>query len=367
MNHHRKQGGNGDAEPGISRRLTRIPGDLWGMLVLFVFGIMLSAGIIMAILAFIVIQFHLVRTGHPNFLLVIAIMTMTSVLLGTIITGLTGRKVLAPLTQLSDAAKEVAKGNFNVRLDYETHKVRELGEMAHNFNKMVQELNGIETLRNDFVANVSHEFKTPIAAIEGYSALLQDPELPMEEREEYSRLIMESTKQLSSLSSNILKLSKLETQEITLNASEFPLDEQIRHALLFLEPLWNEKELNLELQLDPVRYIGDEELLMQVWMNLLGNAIKFTERGGEIGVTLRSAEDGVTVSVSDTGVGMSEEVQRRAFERFYQGDRSRAREGNGLGLPLVKRIVELCGGEVRVESEPGAGAVFTVRLPERVW
>ncbi|WP_199825320.1 HAMP domain-containing sensor histidine kinase [Gorillibacterium timonense] len=330
---------------------------------MFVFGIMLSAAILMGIMTHLIIKFNLARVGQPNFIWVILIVATTSVLLGTALSALSGRKLLAPLTELSNAAKEVAKGNFDVRLTYDNHKVRQLGEMARNFNKMVQELSGIETLRSDFVVNVSHEFKTPIAAIEGYAALLQDKGLSEEEFHEYSRLIMESTKQLSSLSSNILKLSKLETQEITLDESEFHLDEQIRQALLLLEPLWSDKELNLEIQLDPIRYTGDEELLMQVWINLLGNAIKFTEREGEISVESTVTEEAITVTIADTGIGMTEEVCKRVFERFYQADGSRALEGNGLGLPLARRIVELCGGDIVVESEPGVGSVFTVRLP----
>lgn len=202
----------------------------------------------------------------------------------------------------------------------------------------------METLRNDFIVNVSHEFKTPIAAIEGYATLMQDQELSPEERADYSRLIIESTRQLSSLSSNILKLSKLENQEIVGGKKEFALDEQLRQALLLLEAQWNDKGINLELTLEPVVYYGNEELLMQVWLNLLSNAIKFTDNGGEVAVSLLSAEDAVTVRIADSGTGMTEEVMKRIFEKFYQGDKSRSAEGNGLGLPLVRRIVELSGG-----------------------
>jgi len=350
-------------EKSSRRPKPKWPANLWGMLVLFVFLIMVASGILMSVLTLLVIRFKLVNTEHPRFFLMLTFVLITSVLIGTAITALTGRKLLAPITSLSEAAKEVAKGNFTVRLSYESHQVRELGEMAANFNRMAQELNSIETLRNDFVVNVSHEFKTPIAAIEGYASLLQDPDLPASERLEYSGLIMESTKQLSSLTSNILKLSKLENQEFVLGKNDYDLDEQIREALLLLEPLWSGKELRLEIALDSVRYCGDEELLMQVWLNLLANAIKFTDSGGEIAVSLTSNGEWAAVRIADTGIGMTEQVQRRIYERFFQADRSRALEGNGLGLALVRRIVDLCGGDVRVDSKPGLGSVFTVMLP----
>ncbi|WP_258525470.1 cell wall metabolism sensor histidine kinase WalK [Paenibacillus sp. YN15] len=341
----------------------RQSGNLWGMLVWTVFLIMLASAILMAFMAGIIIQLGWVNFTRFHALWPIIFAMVSSILIGTGITAMVGRKILAPITDLSEAAKEVAKGNFKVRLKKETHRVRALGEMAANFNKMVHELNGIETLRNDFIANVSHEFKTPIAAIEGYAALMQDEDLTAEERREYSRLIIESTRQLSSLSANMLKLSKLENQEFVLEKHEFDLDEQIRHALLLLEVQWSEKMLNLDIALDNVRFYGNEDLLMQVWLNLLGNAIKFSDEGGEIAVYLSAGPSSVQVRIADTGIGMNAVVLEHIFEKFYQGDKSRAGEGNGLGLALVKRIVDLCGGEIGVESEPGAGSVFTVTLP----
>ncbi|MDF2938126.1 MAG: hypothetical protein K0Q90_3499 [Paenibacillaceae bacterium] len=341
----------------------RQSGNLWGTLIWLVFLIMLASGILMAVMAGIIIQLGFFNFNKFHILWPILFATVTSVLIGTGITAMVGRKILAPITELSNAAKEVAKGNFKVQLKQEAHRVRVLGEMAANFNKMVHELNGIETLRNDFIANVSHEFKTPIAAIEGYAALMQDEDLTAAERREYSRLIMESTRQLSSLSANMLKLSKLENQEFVLEKHEFDLDEQIRHALLLLEAQWNEKMLNLDIVLDNVRFYGNEDLLMQVWLNLLSNAIKFSDVGDGIAVYLAAGPQSVQVRIADTGIGMDSGVLEHIFEKFYQGDKSRAGEGNGLGLALVKRIVDLCGGSIAAESEPGVGSVFTVTLP----
>lgn len=339
--------------------------NLWGALVLLVFLIMLSAGILMTLLAFAFVRLKLIWSGyaHPNPLVIVFIVVLTCIVIGTAITAFTGRRVLGPITGLSEATKEVAKGNFNVQLPYEDHRIRELGQMAGDFNKMVQELNGIETLRSDFVVNVSHEFKTPLAAIEGYAALLQDPDITLEERREYSRLIMESTKQLSSLSSNVLKLSKLENQEIIAEREWFALDEQIRQALLLLEPGWNARQLVLDIALEPLPYYGSEEMLMQVWLNVIGNAIKFSHEGGELFVGLAVAGNSAVVTIRDNGIGMTEEVRKHIFEKFYQGDPARTGEGNGLGLPLARRIVELCGGGIAADSESGSGSVFTITLP----
>lgn len=337
--------------------------NLWGTLVLMVFLIMLSAALLMALMSFLIVHSGIIDVGRFNIFWPISFVMIASILIGTVITAISGRKILTPIIDLSEAAKQVAKGDFSIRVAHEEHRVDVLGEMAVNFNRMVQELGGIETLRNDFIVNVSHEFKTLIAAIEGYATLMQDHDLSPKERQEYSRLIIESTRQLSSLSSNILKLSKLENQEYIVDKSQFGLDEQIRQALLLLEAQWNDKDINLDLDLEPVVFYGNEDLLMQVWLNLLGNAIKFTDRGGEIAVHLSTTGHAVTVTITDSGIGMTEEVMKHIFVKFYQGDKSRSAEGNGLGLPLVRRIVELCGGEISVESTPGEGSGFTVSFP----
>lgn len=336
--------------------------NLWGALVLFVFLVMLLSSVLISILLFINTKLALIEPHHYNGFWFIVSMMFISIVAGTLLTGLFGRRILFPFISLNTGTKEVAKGNFQFRL-YEDYRIEELREMAHNFNIMVQELSGIETLRNDFMINVSHEFKTPIAAIEGYATLIQDTDLPHEERKEYTRLIMESTKQLSALSSHILKLSKLENQEILAERAAFQLDEQLRLALLLLEPQWSAKQLDLDLQLEPVRYYGSEELMMQVWVNLLGNAIKFSDTGDELTIVATQTEQEVRVAISDTGIGMAPNVRKHIFEKFYQGDKSRSAEGNGLGLPLALRIVDLHQGRIEATSELGEGSTFTVRLP----
>ncbi|OAB48032.1 HAMP domain-containing sensor histidine kinase [Paenibacillus antarcticus] len=336
--------------------------SLWWSLVSLVFVSMLASSLLMALLALIYFRYGNFnihgRIPFPPILIIMLISLIT----GYIITLYVGKKILSPITDFSNAAKEIANGNFDIHLN-ESHRVSEISEVAHHFNIMVQELQSIETLRNDFVVNVSHEFKTPIAAIEGYATLLQDKTITKEEHDEYTGMIVSSARQLSTLSGNILKISKLENQEVISDKAAYRLDEQVRQALLLLEPIWSPKELTLNIELAKRVYHGNEELMMQVWLNLLGNAIKFTPEGGEISVSLTSNEHCITVTISDTGIGMTKSVKKHIFEKFYQGDHARSREGNGLGLPLVSRIINLCGGTIDVRSALGEGSTFTVKLP----
>ncbi|HWQ06768.1 MAG TPA: HAMP domain-containing sensor histidine kinase [Feifaniaceae bacterium] len=286
---------------------------------------------------------------------------LLTILLGTGIAAYTSSKMLQPILKINDAAKRVAKGDFTVRLD-ERSIAMEIEEIAINFNVMVKELSNTETLRSDFVSNVSHEFKTPLAAIEGYTTLLQDETLTRQEQQEYISRILDNTARLTRLTQSILSLSQLEHQEIVLQKDWFQLDEQLRRVLLGYETLWEEKCLTLDVNFDEVRFYGNKALLAQVWSNLIDNAIKFSRPNGVL--TIRCRKDGATVlvSVKDTGIGMSEEVKKRAFDKFYQGDRSHAEKGSGLGLALVKRIIALCGGSITIQSEENVGTEITVLL-----
>ncbi|HWP21519.1 MAG TPA: HAMP domain-containing sensor histidine kinase [Candidatus Cryosericum sp.] len=286
---------------------------------------------------------------------------LLTILLGTGIAAYISSKLLQPIVKINDAAKKVAKGDFTVRLD-ERSIAMEIEEIAINFNVMVKELSNTETLRSDFVSNVSHEFKTPLAAIEGYTTLLQDETLTRQEQQEYISRILDNTARLSRMTQSILSLSQLEHQEIVLQKEWFPLDEQIRRVLLGYETLWEEKNLVLDVALDEVRFYGNKSLLAQVWSNLIDNAIKFSRPNGTL--TIRCRKEGATVFVfvRDTGIGMSEEVKKHAFDKFYQGDRSHAEKGSGLGLALVKRIVALCGGSISIQSRENVGTEITVTL-----
>ncbi len=285
-----------------------------------------------------------------------------SMVLGFSLSVFVGRWVIRPLLTFCDAFDLLSGGDFSVRIPTSS-RIAEIREMAEHFNEAAYELSQIETLRSDFVANVSHEIKTPVATIEGYATLLQDEKLDDARRSRYVDKVLSATRQLSDLVSDVLTISKLESDDCVITKREFRLDEQLRRIILLLEDSWSERKIEFELELPKVIYCGDDQLLSHVWLNLLENAIKFSPEGGVVSVTLRANDEAVEVSVADGGCGMSDEVQRHIFEKFYQGDRSHTSEGSGLGLAMVKRIVELSEGDVRVASKPGEGSEFVVQLP----
>ena len=274
-----------------------------------------------------------------------------------------GRRVLTPLVKLSSASKEVARGNFDVTVS-DSSKMEEVQTTFRNFNAMVRELRSISTLSSDFIANVSHEFKTPLSVIEGYAMLLQDDRLTAQEREDYLNKILVNTRRLNTLVGNILMLSKMETKPLPEQYTRFRLDEQLRQVVAQLEPQWSAKGISFRVRLDEVELLGWEQVLPYVWSNLISNAIKFSPSGSVIALTLLEQRECAVVTVSDRGCGMEPDVQERIFEKFYQGDTSHKAEGNGLGLALVRQIVELSQGVVEVESQPGKGSTFRVILPK---
>lgn len=339
---------------------------LWTAFAFFVFFTILTSSVIMFGGTYMMIQGYLSEASlrqHATPILPISVLFCSSILTATAINLFLGKKVLKPISALSKAMMDVAKGDFNVQLKY-SERVDELDEMTLNFNTMVKELGAIETLRSDFVVSVSHEFKTPLAAIEGYATILQNPTLQEEERTEYTQKIIESTKQLAKLSSNILMISNLENKGMLGEETEFQLDEQLRQAILLLQPAWEDKKINFNVELVHADYFSNEELLMQVWINLIGNAVKFTPKNGEITVALKISADFVEVTIADTGIGILPEDQKHVFDKFYQADRSRYTDGNGLGLSLVKKIIDLCHGQILLESSPELGTSFTVTLPK---
>lgn len=295
------------------------------------------------------------------FYFVVILSFIICVILGTLITILITRYLLRPINDLSRAASEVARGNFYVRV--KERGAEEYRGLQKNFNRMAEELSGTETLRGDFISNVSHEFKTPLASIQGFAKLLQNDQLSADDRAEYTQVIIDETVRLSKLATNILNLSKLENQTTIANKTRFSLDEQIRRIILMLEPEWSKKNIDLDIALDDIYYYGNEDLMGQIWQNIINNAIKFTPQNGNINVHLFRSENNITCRISDNGPSISKEMQEKIFEKFYQGDHSRKTEGNGLGLALVKRIVDLCGGKVFVENLFEGGVCFVVELP----
>ena len=275
------------------------------------------------------------------------------------------RMVDKPVKQIMDALDQVMQGDFTVRIAPVKEFAGETGfnEIIHAINQMTAELQGTETLRTDFIANVSHELKTPLAVMGNYATMLQQPDISEEERIEYGKAISHSSRRLAALITNILKLNKLENQQIFPQHEEYDLSGQLCESLLQFEDAWEAKNLEIETDIeDEVRIKSDPELLSLVWNNLISNAVKFTPDSGRITVTLKAGEDDVMIAVSDTGCGIKPEVGQHIFEKFYQGDTSHATQGNGLGLALVKRVVDILNGEICVQSVFGQGSTFTVKF-----
>ncbi len=288
---------------------------------------------------------------------------IVSTIVGVVVTYFVSKQFFNPIKKLRQAIDRVADGDFSVRLEAEEYSSKEIQEIFAGFNLMAHELSSTEILQTDFVSNVSHEFKTPINAIEGYATLLQDTDgITAEEREQYAEKILFNTQRLSSLVGNILLLSKIGNQAIPANKSTYRLDEQIRQTILLLEPEWTKREVEFDIDMDDTFVFGNENLLHHVWYNLIGNAIKFGPNGGTVRISLKKA-DGITVfTVEDGGPGIAEDAKKHIFDKFYQGDSSHKQEGNGLGLALVKKILDAVGGTVDAENLDGGGCRFIVRL-----
>jgi signal transduction histidine kinase len=299
--------------------------------------------------------------SESRFPIIIAYLLLISLLIGTILAIIGGGWFLRSHRRLIEATKEVASGNFNIRV--EESGIREVARLAKSFNEMAKELSSIETLRSDFISNISHEFKTPIVSIKGFARRLKRNSLTEEQRNEYLDIIISESERLTRLSSNVLLLSRLENTEKDIEKAEYSLDEQIRRAILLLEPQLQKKQLEVDARIETVQIFAGEEMLNHLWINLLGNAIKFSPNGSTVKITVLQKDNEAIVTISDMGEGMDDDIKKHIFVKFYQGDSSRATEGNGLGLSLVKRILELENGSISVESEPGKGTRFTVTLP----
>ena len=335
---------------------------MWFYFTLIVLGILVVSFLIMVALVYIFYRSSLENFNPEVSKYLVIPFLLTGIVVGTVISIFVSKRFLSPIDRINRAFTKVSKGDFKVRLPKES-KIKEIAEMNRSFNSMVMELSNIETLRSDFISSVSHEFKTPIAAIDGYATLLENPDVSEHERAQYTEKILSNSKKLVSLSENILYLSKIENRNFIDETAPYRLDEQIRKELLLLEPMWSKKNIDFDISLPKITYVGNEPLLRHVWHNLFTNAIKYSGEGGKIKILLHAKDKKIVFSISDNGVGMSEDVKKHIFEKFYQGDTARKSEGNGLGLALVKRILDIEGGEISVESELGKGSEFTVILP----
>ena len=321
---------------------------------------MVEIGISVVVAVVLAVILNLVAKG--NILLPLTVwQILLSLLIGASISALLGKWFFGPITRLGDAMKKVADGDFSVRLTAD-NGIREIEDIYANFNLMAKELGATEILQTDFVSNVSHEFKTPINAIEGYATLLQGDESLSPEMAQYVEKILFNTKRLSGLVGNILLLSKVDNQTIQKKQTRFRLDEQIRQAIVSQEATWDKKEIEFDVDLESIEYFGNESLLLHVWNNLLSNAIKFDPQGGFIRMKLVREGDHILFTIDDNGPGIREEDKKHIFDRFFQSESSHEQEGNGLGLALVKQILKLSGGEIQAENLPGGGCRFTGTL-----
>ena len=340
---------------GVRRpRMESLYMTLWTFLV----GVIVAAGLMTAAAYGFLLLFGFL--ANPFFRM-LALPALLMVFIMMLAAGM-GRGKLKPMDDLVHAMHAVSQGDFDVRVDADDVS-GDMGELVASFNDMARELGGLELFRKDFINNFSHEFKTPIVSIRGFAKQLERDDLTEEQRREYLGIIVSESDRLANMASNVLLLSKLENQNIVTDKTVFRLDEQLRRCILLLEKQWTEKDIELDLDLAEVSFEGNEEMLNHVWVTLISNAVKFSPQGAPLRVSLRRDGDWAVAVVRDAGEGMDEATRQRVFEKFYQGDTAHATEGNGLGLPLARRIVELCEGDIQVESAPGKGSAFTVRLP----
>ena len=286
-------------------------------------------------------------------------------IIGVLLVIIVAKHIIEPIKRITDATKKVAKGDFTVSL--KTNRKDEIGELTRNFNKMVTELNSIEDLSKEFTSNVSHEFKTPIASIQGFAKLLKDENITDAEKKEYISIIIEESKRLAKLSTNIQELSKLENRTDLKTNQEIMLDEQIRKCIIILNQKLEEKNIDISMNGENIKIFGNEDLLEQVWINLINNSIKYTNPNGRIEINLDENKDKVIVEIKDNGIGIEKEKQDRIFEKFYQVDKSHSSEGSGLGLAIVKKILDLHEANISLESEVGKGSCFKIELLKKLY
>lgn len=313
--------------------------------------------------SFIVIRSFQLEAAFQIFpILFIGVPLLASGIVSIIFTIIATEKSHKELNDFLDAINKVAEGDFSVKLDAKKSKVLNLIYLS--FNQMVDELNSVQILRNDFISSFSHEFKTPIVSIRGFAKLAKMPDITTEERNEYLDIIITEINRLVSLSNSTLLLTNLESKELIIEKEQYNLDEQIRESIVLLQDKWEEKNINFNLELDEVVYNGNKDLLQQLWINIIDNAIKFSDFKSNINVSLDSKEDFVEVKITDEGIGMNEETLKQIFNKFYQQDPARQSEGIGLGLSISKRIVDLTEGQISAISEIDKGTTFTILLPK---
>lgn len=328
-----------------------------------VFGVIFLSMLITGIIVLILFRTGVLNaTPPPSIGSTLLWMLGLSTIIGTVLAAVVSKTPMRSFNQIVEAIKALGRGDFSVRLNPNNFQI--LRDISDSYNKAATQLGKTEMLRSDFVNNFSHAFKTPIVSIQGFATLLASAELSEEERKEYLSIIAVESNRLSTLATNVLSLSKVENQTILSDKKTYDLSEQIRSAILLLAPKWEEKQLELSIELPDCHFCGSKDLLGEVWINLLDNAIKFSPVGGKLGISVFDLGEKLKVTINDTGCGMDEETKKHIFGKFYQGDTSHVTEGNGVGLAIVARVVALHEGTIIAESESGKGSRFIVYLPK---
>ncbi|MDM5220043.1 HAMP domain-containing sensor histidine kinase [Peribacillus sp. NJ11] len=304
-------------------------------------------------------------TDYVRYLATIMTSIAIMIFIGFLIQAIHHKKRVNIYLEIIDALRKIANGDYNVQLDFKMDKKNEMTDIINHFNHMAKQLKQMEEMRQEFISNVSHEIQSPLTSIVGFAQALQNNKLTIQERNHYLHIIETESRRLSKLSDNLLKLTSLESEHHPFERTDFRLDQQIRNIILACEPTWLEKELELDISLEKVSIFADEDLMSQVWTNLIHNAIKFTQHHGRITIRLQQIDDQASITISDNGIGISETDQFHIFERFYKADlaRERSKSGSGLGLSIVKRIIEMHEGTISVKSELEKGTTFTILLP----
>ena len=329
---------------------------------IFIFIINLITTFITGVLMYLLFSIGILNEKNIKSVMVLPIITLVScILIGTIVSACSSRVALKNIREFIEATDKLSRGDFSARLNI--NKPPEFKILSKNFNAMAKELGGIEVLRTDFINNFSHEFKTPIISIKGFAEILKDDDLSKEEKNEYLDIIIEESKRLSSLATNVLNLSKIETQVILNDIQRFNIGEQIRQSILLLDSKFQAKNILLDINIEDCYINGNKEMLNQVWVNLLDNAIKFNSKNGIVSINMKKEEGNIFINITDTGVGIESESIPKIFDKFYQGDISHATHGNGLGLTIVKKIIKLHGGTIECDSIVSKGTKFTIILP----
>ena len=318
--------------------------------------------IIAAVLTYFFIAIDILdKKNIQNPIIILGINLIACIIIGILVSTISSKIVLKHVRVFIEAIAKLSRGDFSIRLNIK--KPLEFKLLSENFNVMAKELEGIEVLRTDFINNFSHEFKTPIISIKGFAEILKDDNLSKEEKDEYLDIIIEESKRLATLSTNVLNLSKVENQVILNDINEFNVSEQIRQSILLLDTKFENKNISLDISIEDAYICGNKEMLNQVWLNLLDNSIKFNRINGIVSVTVRKLDKSIIVVITDSGIGVSRSSITRIFDKFYQEDTSHSRNGNGLGLTIVKKIIDLHGGTINCNSIQGKGTKFTIILP----